>query len=90
MSQVFICHASEDGGAHARRNYSGQIIAAIRGSSALALLATAGASASAHVLQEVQIALNEGKLIVPIRFDGAAMSDDLAYYIVIRQKRYEI
>jgi hypothetical protein len=53
-------------------------MAAIRTSAALVLLLTRAANDSPDVLQEVQIAHAERRLIVPVVIDGVMPSDDLA------------
>ncbi len=68
------------------RAYAGQIVAAIRACDALVVFATDGACVSADVLQELQVAQNEKKLIIPITFAGVTLSDDLQYYLAARHQ----
>ncbi len=70
----------------AGRPYAGQIVSAIRSCDALVVLATAGACASADVLQEIQVAHSAKKLIIPILFAEVALSDDLEYYLSARHQ----
>lgn len=66
--------------------YPGQIVSAIRGGSGVVLVVTPGANESRDVLQEVHCAHNEGKLIVPLIVSGTQPSDDLSYFLGVRQQ----
>lgn len=66
--------------------YPRQIVGAVRASDALVLLATSGANASADVLQEVQQAHSERKLIAPVIVSDARLSDDLSYFMGVRHQ----
>lgn len=61
--------------------YSGQIIQGLRESKAVVLLFSDTANRSANVLREIEFATNQRLPILSLRLDGAAMSDDLAYYL---------
>ena len=66
--------------------YSGEIVPGIRNCDVLVLVLTQGASRSADVTQEVQIAHSQGKLIVPVVVNNAVPSDDIGYFIGIRHQ----
>jgi hypothetical protein len=66
--------------------FPGQIVAAIRESCGLVVLVTQGANQSRDVLQEVHKAHNDGKVIVPVILQGTKPSDDLSYYLDVRQQ----
>ncbi len=67
------------------RTYPAQIMAAIRESRAVILLLTEAANRSPDVLQEVQIAHSAKKLIVPASVGTVPLSDDLGYFLSVRQ-----
>jgi hypothetical protein len=52
----------------------------------MVLLVTPAANTSADVLQEVQIAHTERKIIVPIITGDVSPSDDLGYFLAVRQR----
>jgi hypothetical protein len=66
--------------------YPRQIVAAIEACSGMALIVTPGANDSQDVLQELQIAHTERKLIAPVVVGGVAPSKDLRYYIGVRHQ----
>jgi hypothetical protein len=66
--------------------FPGQIVAAIRESCGLVLLLTPGANQSRDVLQEVHKAHSEGKVIVPVVLQGTKPSDNLSYFVDVRQQ----
>ena len=67
------------------RTYPAQIMAAIREGRGLVVLLTEAANASPDVLQEVQIAHSAKKLIVPVAVGEVRLSDDLGYFLSVRQ-----
>jgi TPR repeat protein len=67
-------------------DYPTQIVGAIRACQGLVLLLTPGANESADVLQEVQSAHKQGKLIVPLVIRGTQPSDGLDYFLGVRQQ----
>ncbi|MEZ5816386.1 MAG: toll/interleukin-1 receptor domain-containing protein [Hyphomicrobiaceae bacterium] len=67
------------------RTYPAQILAAIRDGRGLVLLLTEAANASPDVLQEVQLAHSAKKLIVPVAVGEVRLSDDLGYFLSVRQ-----
>jgi FimV-like protein len=66
--------------------YSGQIVTAIRESRGLVLVLTPVANQSPDVLGEVTNAQNARKLIVPLVVQGTQPSDDLIYFLAMRQQ----
>jgi hypothetical protein len=66
--------------------FPAQIVAAIRESCGLVLLLTPGANESKDVLQEVHLAHDEDKLIVPVVVGGTRPSDGLSYFVRVRQQ----
>jgi hypothetical protein len=67
-------------------DYPTQIVGAIRACHGLVLLLTPGAVESRDVLQEVQSAHKQGKVIVPLIIDGTQPSDGLDYFLGVRQQ----
>lgn len=67
------------------RTYPAQILTAIRDGRGLVLLLTERANDSPDVLQEVQIAHSAKKLIVPVAVGEVPLSDDLGYFLSVRQ-----
>ena len=67
------------------RTYPAQIMAAIREGRSLVVLLTEAANASPDVLQEVQIAHSSKRLIVPVSVGEVRLSDDLGYFLSVRQ-----
>ncbi len=70
----------------AGRTYPAQIMAAVRDSGGLILIATPAANESPDVLQEVNLGHSHRKTIVPVMVDGTQPSDDLAYYLSVRHQ----
>ncbi len=68
------------------RTYPAQIMGALRGCRAALVLVTPAANDSPDVLQEVQIAHANRKMIVPIVVGGTAPSDDLGYFLGVRHQ----
>lgn len=64
----------------------GEIVSAIRASRALVLLLTPGANESPDVLQEVQLAHQQGRLTVPLMVDGTQPCDELRHVLSMRQQ----
>ena len=60
-------------------------MAAIREGRSLVVLLTEAANASPGVLQEVQIAHSSKRLIVPVSVGEVRLSDDLGYFLSVRQ-----
>lgn len=67
------------------RTYPAQILTAIRNGRGLVLLLTERANESPDVLQEVQLAHSAQKLIVPVAVGNVRLSDDLGYFLSVRQ-----
>jgi hypothetical protein len=67
-------------------SYPGQIVDAICGCAGLVVLVTPGANESRDVQQEVQIAHDERKLIVPLIVDGTQPTADLRYFLSVRHR----
>ncbi|HLY01323.1 MAG TPA: TIR domain-containing protein [Candidatus Cybelea sp.] len=61
--------------------YTGQIIKAITDAQIVLLIFSGHASRSEHVLRELEIASDSGKIIVPFRIEDIVPSGDLRYYI---------
>jgi hypothetical protein len=66
--------------------YPGEIGRAIRECGGLVLLLTPGANQSQAVLQEIELAHNEHKLIAALLVTGAAPSDDLLFSLSVRHR----
>ncbi len=70
----------------AGRTYPAQIMAAIRDCRGVVLLVTPAANHSADVLQEVQVAHAQKKIIVPVIVGDLSPSDDLAFFLAVRHR----
>jgi hypothetical protein len=66
--------------------YPGQIVRAIRESRGLVLLLTPGANQSQAVLQEVELAHNEHKIIVALMVRSTEPCDDLRFFLSVRHR----
>lgn len=62
-------------------NYASQIVQAIRESSALVLLASNHTNASGHVSNEVSLAFDNKKTIIPFKLEKVDFSDEYLYYL---------
>ncbi len=62
-------------------NYPTQIVAAIRKCSALILLASEGSNESGHVSNEVSIAFDNRKKIIPFKLYDIAFTDEYIYFL---------
>ena len=62
-------------------NYPTQIVHAIRECSALVLLASEYTNVSGHVSNEVSLAFDSHKTIIPFKLEDVAFSDEFLYYL---------
>lgn len=62
-------------------SYASQIVNAIRQSSALVLLASEYTNASGHVSNEVSLAFDNQKTIIPFKLQDIVFSDEYLYYL---------
>ena len=62
-------------------NYATQIVHAIRDSAALVLVASESTNASGHVSNEVSLAFDNKKLIVPFKIERFTFSDEYLYFL---------
>lgn len=70
----------------AGRTYPAQITSAIREAAGLVVVVTTDANESTDVLQEVQLAHTQRKMIVPIIVSKDGLSDDLSYFLSVRHQ----
>jgi uncharacterized protein (TIGR02145 family) len=61
--------------------YGAEIVTAIKACGAMVLVFSAHSNASEHVSNEIDIAFNEGKIIIPFKIEDVPMSDSLLYYL---------
>ena len=61
--------------------YAGQITREIRACAVFVLILDKGSNQSKHVQNEVSIAFQEEKRLLPFRMDSCELSDDLRYYL---------
>lgn len=62
-------------------NYASQIVQAIRDCSVLVLLASEQTNLSAHVSNEVSLAFDNKKVIIPFKIEDIIFSDEYLYYL---------
>ena len=62
-------------------NYASQIVGAIRQSAALVLVASESTNASGHVSNEVSIAFDSKKAIIPFKIENFTFSDEYLYFL---------
>lgn len=62
-------------------NYATQIVRAIRSCSALVLLASENTNVSGHVSNEVSLAFDSKKTIIPFKLEDVAFSDEYLYFL---------
>ena len=62
-------------------DWSKAIMEGIRGANVLLLIFTSSANDSPHILREVQIALEKGLKLIPLRLDNIEPSEGLGYFI---------
>ncbi len=62
-------------------NYATQIVQAIRSCSVLVLLASEGTNASGHVSNEVSLAFDNKKVIIPFKIQDITFSDEYLYFL---------
>lgn len=62
-------------------NYATQIVKAIRNCSVLVLLASDGTNASRHVSNEVSIAFDNKKVIIPFKIEDVTFNDEYMYFL---------
>ncbi len=62
-------------------NYASQIVAAIRGCSAFVLLASHHTNISGHVSNEVELAFDAKKTIIPCKIEEMTFTDEYSYYL---------
>lgn len=62
-------------------NYPSQIVSAIRSCSALVLMASEKTNASGHVSNEISIAFDDKKTIIPFRLEEFQFTDEYLYFL---------
>lgn len=62
-------------------SYGLQITNAIKHARVVALMFSASSNKSQHVINEVSIAFDQGKKIVPLMLDNSVMGEDMQYYL---------
>lgn len=62
-------------------NYASQIVSAIKGCSAFVLLASKNTNSSGHVSNEVSIAFDSGKTIIPFKIQDFEFTDEYLYFL---------
>lgn len=62
-------------------NYASQIVGAIRECAALVLVASKNTNASGHVSNEVSIAFDNKKVIIPFKIENFTFSDEYLYFL---------
>lgn len=62
-------------------NYATQIVSAIKNSSALVLLASKNTNMSAHVSNEVSLAFDNKKTIIPFKIEEFEFTDEYLYFL---------
>ena len=67
-------------------NYAGEITRAIKSCERFLLVYSKDAGKSVHVKNEVNLAINNTKSILPYCLDDSPYDDDLEYYLSTRQK----
>ena len=73
----WIAPRNVDGG----KKYAREIIDAISESSVVLFILSRNSNISSHVESEIDIAFNNGKIIIPFRIDDTQISPELSYYI---------
>ncbi len=85
-----VCAGLEEGGIRCwiaprdvlpGRPWSGEIARAIKQAKILVLLLTGEANHSKRVLAEIDVALNNGLTVVPVKLDESELSDELQIYL---------
>lgn len=67
-------------------NYAGEITRAIKAAVEVLLIYSKDSAKSVHVKNEINLAINNAKLILPYCIDDTPYDDDLEYYLSSRQK----
>jgi tetratricopeptide (TPR) repeat protein len=67
----------------AGRSYPAEIVRAIAASRVMVLVLSANASASEHVLRELERAVNKHLVIVPFRIENVELSPEMEYYLSV-------
>lgn len=67
-------------------NYAGEITRALKSSSCVLVVCSQESSRSEHVKNEVTLAFNQQKLILPYCLDESPFDDDLEYYLASKQQ----
>ena len=67
-------------------NYAGEITRAIKAADDVLLVYSKDSSKSVHVKNEINLAINNPKSILPYCIDNSPYDDDLEYYLSSRQK----
>lgn len=67
-------------------NYAGEITRAIKSAEAFLLIYSKDAGKSEHVKNEINLAINNTKRILPYCLDDSPYDDDLEYYLATRQR----
>ena len=65
--------------------YGAVIIRAIKDSSGMVLLLSEMAQTSQHILREMDIATNAGKVVIPLRIDNSQLTDSFEYRLLTTQ-----
>ena len=67
-------------------NYAGEITRAIKSADAVLLVYSKDSCTSVHVKNEINLAINNAKSILPYCIDNSPYDDDLEYYLSSRQR----
>ena len=67
-------------------NYAGEITRAIKAADDVLLIYSKDSAKSVHVKNEINLAINNAKLILPYCIDDTPYDDDLEYYLSSRQR----
>lgn len=62
-------------------DYAGSIVRAIKSSTVFVLVLSQNSSASVHVLNEINSAVNAGVTILPFKVDESELNDSMEYYL---------
>lgn len=62
-------------------NYAGSIVKAIKNASFVVVVLSDSSIQSPQVLNEINAAVNNGKVIIPFKIDAAMLNDNMEYYL---------
>ena len=62
-------------------DYAASIVRAIKNASFFILVLSQNSSESVHVINEINSAVNAGKIIIPFKVDGSDLNDSMEYYL---------